>query len=83
MIVTDKTRKELIELAKHFLDSLNKLDEEEIDQLYQELDSHFSHPSVVTLFFYPENYNARTHKISDYNPTIEEIIDIGINHKPI
>ena len=83
MIVTNKSRKELIELAKNFLDSLNKLSEEEIDRLYQELNSHFSHPDVANLFFYPENYNARTCNLPGYNPTIEEVIDAGINHKHI
>ena len=83
MIVTNKSRKELIEFAKYFLNSLDKLSEEEIHQLYQELNSHFSHPDVANLFFYPENYNARIDNIADYNPSIEEVIDTGISHEPI
>ncbi|ANQ55795.1 hypothetical protein F9H64_17740 [Vibrio parahaemolyticus] len=35
------------------------------------------------LFFYPENYNARKMALSDYAPTVEEVIEIALRHKPI
>ena len=52
MIVTDKSRKELIELAKYFLDSLNKLGEEEISQLYVKFSESiiFSQKAIAFIF---------------------------------
>lgn len=80
MIVTDATRDELISLGKQLLETT---DDFEQGVLYKVFNSHFSHPDVANLFFYPENYNARRDNLSDYNPTVEEIVDIGINHKPL
>ena len=82
MIITEITQEELIELAQKMLDSGT---EEEGDKLYSEFNSHFSHPDTANLFYYPENYNHRTDwdKIGEYDPSIEEVIQIGKNHKPI
>jgi len=82
VITSDYTKEQLIKLAESFLD---EKDEEKENKLYFELNSHFSHPDVANLFFWPENYNKRKNppNISEYNPSIEEIIQIGINHQPI
>ena len=82
MIITEITQEELIELAQRMLDS----DTEELEEkLYHEFNSHFTHPDTANLFFYPENYNHNTDwdKIGDYDPSIEEVIEIGRNHKPV
>ncbi len=74
------TRQELIELANRFLSAET---EEEGDRLYEEFNKQFSHPDVANLFFYPENYNARKADLSEYEPTVEEVVEIGLKHKPI
>ena len=74
------TRQELIELANRFLSAET---EEEGDRLYDEFNKQFSHPDVANLFFYPESFNARQTDLSKYEPTVEEVVDIGLNHKPI
>jgi ABC-type transport system substrate-binding protein len=80
MIVSDYSKEELIKLANKFL---NEENEEKQNELYLELNSHFSHPDVANLFFWPENYNPRKdlHMISTYNPSVEEVIQKGINHR--
>ena len=82
MIITNISQKELIRLAKKML---NTNSEEESEELYEEFNKHFSHPDTANLFYYPENYNQRKDfdKINDYDPSIEEVIEIGRNHKPI
>ncbi|MDF1763275.1 MAG: bacteriocin immunity protein [Oleibacter sp.] len=74
------TRQELIELANRFLSAET---EEEGDRLYEEFNRQFSHPDVANIFFYPERYNARKTDLSKYKPTVEEVVDIGLNHTPI
>ena len=73
-------KSELIELANRFLSAET---EEEGDRLYEEFNKQFSHPDVANLFFYPENYNARKTDLSKYEPTVEEVVKIGLNHKSI
>ena len=46
-------------------------------------DANVPHPNGSNLFSYPENYNARRDKISDYNPTVEEVVDKALSYKPI
>lgn len=41
------------------------------------------HPEGIHLFYYPENYNKKNGNISDYNPTIEEVVDQALSYKPI
>ncbi|MGF1527312.1 MAG: colicin immunity protein [Candidatus Competibacterales bacterium] len=81
MINSSATRDELIALARRLLAAEG---EGESAQLYEEFNSHFSHPDLANLFYWPENYDHRRDepKISDYEPTPEEIVDIGIDHKP-
>ncbi|ENO1794458.1 MULTISPECIES: bacteriocin immunity protein [Vibrio] len=74
------SKEQLIELANRFLDAES---EEESSYLYDEFNKQFSHPDAANLFFYPENYNARKMSLSDYAPTVEEVIEIALQHKPI
>ena len=82
MIITSATRAELISLAEQLMSAT---DESEEARLYQEFKSHFSHPDVANLLYWPEKYDFRTDtpKISDYSLTAAELVDIGIAHKPI
>jgi hypothetical protein len=74
------TKTELIELANRFLSAET---EEESDRLYEEFNKQFSHPDAANLFYYPEKYNARKMDISTYEPTVEEVVEQALPHKPI
>lgn len=74
-------RDELIDLGKRIVE--NEGDEEGIKKLMELFDSNVPHPSGSNLFYYPEDYNSRTHDISRYNPTVEEVVDKCLNYKPI
>ncbi len=75
------TREELIELGNKLISA--KGSEEEINQLYELFSQNVPHPLGANLFYYPENYNARTDYISEYNPTVEEVVDKCLSYKPI
>ncbi len=81
MITSSATREELIALANRMLSAETA---EESDALYEEFNSHFSHPDLANLFFWPENYDHRKDepRIAENEPTPEEIVDIGIAHQP-
>jgi len=64
------TREELIQLGNQII--------EETD-----FDRNVPHPEGSSLFFYPENYNARTMDISSYDPTVEEVVDKCLAYQPI
>ncbi|KAB8154297.1 colicin immunity protein [Kordia sp. TARA_039_SRF] len=74
-------REELIELGKKIIACEGT--EEEIDLLYEEFNKNVPHPDGANLFFYPENYNARKDNISDYNPSVEEVVDKALAYKAI
>jgi len=76
------TREELIELGKRII-AVDGSSEEEIQKLMELFDKNVPHPSGSNLFYWPENYNSRIHDISQYNPTVEEIVDKCLGHKPI
>ena len=46
-------------------------------------DRNVPHPEGSSLFFYPENYNARTMDISSYDPAVEEVVDKCLAYQPI
>jgi hypothetical protein len=48
--------------------------EAEINQWMIDFDLSVPYPKGSSLFFYPENYNARRDDISKYNPKVEEIV---------
>lgn len=75
------TREELIELARKIVNCQGT--EEEIDEMVQIFNNNVPHPEGAHLFYYPENYNGKNQDISEYNPTIEEIVDKALNYKPI
>jgi Colicin immunity protein / pyocin immunity protein. len=75
------TRDELIELGKRIVNCEGT--EEEIDAMYELFSNNVPHPNGANLFFYPENYNARKDNLSQYHPTVEEIVDKALSYKPI
>ncbi len=75
------TREELIELGYKIVNCEGS--EDEIDELMELFDENVPHPDGANLFFYPENYNARKDDISQYNPTVEEVVDKALSYKAI
>ena len=75
------TREELIELGYKIL-NFNGNDEEHT-RLLLLFDKNVPYSNGSSLFFYPENYNARRNDISKYNPTVEEVVDKALAYKPI
>ena len=75
------TREELIELG-NLIFNFEGTEEEHTDLLLL-FDKNVPHPKGSTLFFYPENFNARKDDRSKYNPTIEEVVDKALRYKPI
>lgn len=74
-------REELIELGYKIVNCEGS--EDEIDELMELFDENVPHPDGANLFFYPENYNARKDDISQYNPTVEEVVDKALSYKAI
>lgn len=75
------TREQLIELGKKIVNCEGL--EEEIDAMYELFSNNVPHPNGANLFFYPENFNARKHDRSSYNPTVEEVVEKALSYKPI
>ncbi|MGN6177683.1 MAG: bacteriocin immunity protein [Mucilaginibacter sp.] len=75
------TRDELIEIGKKIV--AGEGTEKELDELYDLFSRNVPHPSGANLFYYPENYNAWKDKISEYDPTVEEVVDKCLSYKPI
>lgn len=75
------TREELIELGKKIINCQGT--ESEIDEMYILFSKSVPHPDGAGLFYYPENYNANKYDISQYNPTVEEVVDKALSYKPI
>jgi len=74
-------REQLIELGNKIISFDGS--EKEMDELYDLFSRNVPHPSGANLFFYPENYNARRDDISQYNPTVEEVVDKCLNYRSI
>jgi hypothetical protein len=55
----------------------------EINQMMETFDKNIPYPNGSNLFFYPENYNARTFDISSYNPSVEEVVRKCLEYKAI
>lgn len=75
------TREELIELARKIVNHQGT--EEEVEEMFDIFSKNVPHPSGAHLFYYPENYDKRKHNISEYSPTIEEVVDKALGYKPI
>ena len=78
---TIMTREELIELGHKILNFEGTDDDH--TKLLLCFDENVPHPKGSTLFFYPENYNARRDDRSQYNPSVEEVVDKALSYKPI
>jgi hypothetical protein len=75
------TREELIELGykiKNFKGS-----DDDHTRLLNLFSNNVPHPNGASLFYYPENFNARKHDRSKYHPTVEEVVDKALSYKPI
>lgn len=57
--------------------------ETEINKMMNDFDQSVPRPNGSSLFFYPENYKADKDNISDYDPTVEEVIENCLSYKPI
>ena len=75
------TRNELIELGNKIVKCEGT--ESEIDDMIEVFNKNVPHPSGSSLFYYPENFNARKMDKSKYNPTTEEVVDKCLAYKPI
>lgn len=75
------TKDDLIELGMRIVSCEGT--EEEIDEMINKFDQCVPHPNGANLFFYPENYNARKDNISEYNPSVEEVVSKCLSYKPI
>jgi hypothetical protein len=75
------TRNELIELGKKIIAA--NASEREVSSLMELFDVNVPHPEGSNLFYYPENYNADTDDITQYNPSVEEVVDKCLSYKGI
>jgi hypothetical protein len=75
------TRNELIELGERILAS--QCNDAELNDLLETFDKNVPRPKGSNLFYWPENYSDRTTIISEYNPTVEEVVDRCLAYKPI
>ena len=74
------TREELIQLGYQIIEETDDDCQEELMELF---DRNVPHPEGSSLFFYPENYNARTMDISSYDPAVEEVVDKCLAYQPV
>ena len=75
------TRQELIELGYRIRNF--KGSEKDHCKLLNLFSQNVPHPNGSSLFNYPENYNATRDDLSQYNPTVEEVVDKALSYKPI
>ncbi len=75
------TREELINLGKKIVNCEGT--EEEINAMFNLFNTNVPHPDGANLFYYPENYDSNIDDISQYNPTVEEVVDKALSYKPI
>lgn len=77
------TRSELIEIGRKIKNSEGT--EEELESLCELFNDNAPYPEGVTLFFYPESHSSRksSNDISEYNPSVEEVVDKCLSYKPI
>jgi hypothetical protein len=88
-IEKDKTKKdgkldyfELLAIGQKIKNSEGN--ELEINDLMTQFDKSVPHPQGSSLFFYPENYNAKSKiDISKYDPSVEEVVQICLNYEPL
>jgi hypothetical protein len=56
--------------------------EAEINEMMTLFDKNVPYPNGSSLFFYPENYDARRDDISKYDPSVSEIVQKCMDYKP-
>jgi hypothetical protein len=57
--------------------------EAEISKMMGDFDKSVPRPNGSNLFFYPENYDAKSDDISSYDPSVEEVVEKCLSYKPI
>tara|TARA_R110002126_G_scaffold19192_4_gene72231 strand:- start:71 stop:307 length:237 start_codon:yes stop_codon:yes gene_type:complete len=75
------TREELINLGQKIIKAEGT--EDEHMEFYNKFNKNVPYPDGANLFYYPENYNARRDNLSQYNPTVESIVDKCLAYKAI
>lgn len=75
------TKEELIKLGNQIVNWQGS--EKDLLKLMEIFDNNVPHPNGSNLFSYPENYNARRDNISEYKPTVEEVVNKALSYKPI
>lgn len=75
------TKNELIELGRQIVAAQGC--DSKINELMEIFDKNVPHPNGSNLFYYQENYDARTVLISQYNPTVEEVVNLCLASTPI
>lgn len=77
------SRDELIELGRKIVELQGS--EEEINNWIELFNKNVSHPNGANLFYYPGTYNEKNPEIdiTNYNPTVEEVVDKCLAYKPI
>jgi hypothetical protein len=56
--------------------------ESEINEMMALFDKNVPYPNGSSLFFYPENYDARRDDISEYDPSVSEVVQKCMDYKP-
>ncbi len=74
-------KSDLIEIGVKILSP--ETSEEDREKLMRIFDKNVPHPAGSNLFFYPENYNARKDNLSEYSPSVEEVVNLCLNYRPI
>lgn len=74
-------REQLMELGNKIISFEGS--ERELDEMYELFNRNVPRPNGANLFFYPENYNASRDDISQYNPTVEDVVDKCMSYKSI
>jgi hypothetical protein len=57
--------------------------EHEIESWMQDFDANVPRPKGSSLFFYPANYEDGITEIANYNPSVEEVVELCLAYKPI
>ncbi|WP_411029332.1 bacteriocin immunity protein [Spongiimicrobium sp. 3-5] len=75
------TRDELVVLGNKIVNCEGT--EVEINEMIDKFNKNVPHPNGANLFFYPENFNARTDDLKSYNPSVEDVVDLALNYNPV
>ncbi len=75
------TRDELVEIGKKIVAGEGGAAVQA--RLVKLFDDNVPHPDGTNLFFYPENYDARRDDVSQYHPTVEDVVDKCLAYQAI